>query len=149
MEIITNSPRDTKKYAKLLGKKLLHSKKLIFIVLTGDLGGGKTTFVQGLAKGIGVEETVTSPTFLIFKKYTAKQEKTLYHFDAYRIKGEDLSVLRFDELLHNKKNIIIVEWGERIKKFWPKEAIEIKFYFEGIKKRRLIIRDDSGIMTDV
>ena len=104
------------------------------LALHGDLGSGKTTFTNLLAKKIGVKEIVTSPTFLIHKSYKIKSE-TLEHFDLYRLKKyEELVEIGFEENL-SKKNIIIIEWPDkiknivkRIKKISPKRQI-IKIYF--------------------
>lgn len=100
--------------------------------LYGDLGSGKTTFVQAAAKALGVVEKVNSPTFLIVKSYKLKVEsfKTLIHIDAYRLKhGDELRKLRFDELLADPQNLIFVEWAERVADLLPKDHVKIFFEF--------------------
>lgn len=148
MIIISNSPKETKKIGEVLGKKIVPAKEMVFLSLEGNLGTGKTTFLQGLSKGLGVKENITSPTFLIFKKYPAKKKKTFYHFDAYRIKPKDLALLGFDEIIKDKDNVVAVEWSENIKKSIPKKAIKIKFSLLGEKKRKLIVKANNDIIAD-
>jgi tRNA threonylcarbamoyladenosine biosynthesis protein TsaE len=148
-EVVTTSPEETKKIGFLIGKKALKHQKMFFLSLSGDLGGGKTTFTQGFGKGLGIKDNITSPTFLVFKKYETKNDKIFYHFDAYRIKEKDLSVLGFQEIINNKKNIIVVEWGENIKKMLPEKSLEVHFEFKDKNTRKLIIQGDSDIMESI
>lgn len=85
--------------------------------LSGDLGAGKTTLVQGIAKTLGITETVTSPTFVIAKWYETNvtEWKTLIHIDAYRIEAEEeLIPLGWEEMLNTPETLIVVEWPEKI-----------------------------------
>ena len=107
-----------------------NSKGALIICLSGDLGAGKTTFVQTCASLLGIEERITSPTFVIMKKYKLnegevlgevapkldiKQYKNLIHIDAYRLGGErDLESLRFMDFVKDRANIIFIEWPERL-----------------------------------
>lgn len=98
------------------------------VTLTGELGAGKTSFTQGLAKELGVEEVVTSPTFVLMKTYDTKDSvfEKLIHIDAYRLEGEkSLSPLGLDSYLENLKNLIIVEWPEKVEGQLPKSDVEI------------------------
>ena len=91
--------------------------KATIMAFYGELGAGKTTLVQAIATELGVEELVTSPTFVIAKWYrtTTGNFYTLVHIDAYRIeKEEELSTLGFDKLLREPKALVIVEWPEKI-----------------------------------
>jgi len=95
------------------------------IALSGDLGAGKTTFTQGLARALGVTDAVTSPTFLVMRSYalTGRTFTTLIHIDAYRIDDEDeLRVLGLADLLLDPHNLIVIEWAERIPSFIPDNA---------------------------
>lgn len=90
--------------------------------LYGELGAGKTTFVQAAAKALGIAECVTSPTFLILKSYklSAKSYKLLCHVDAYRLKNSgELRGLQFEKLLADPGNLIFVEWANRIADMLP------------------------------
>jgi tRNA threonylcarbamoyladenosine biosynthesis protein TsaE len=87
------------------------------IALSGDLGAGKTTFTQVLAKLLGVENTVQSPTFVVMKRYETKHQlfKNLIHIDAYRLSGgNELELLGFGEWKNNPENIIVIEWPELV-----------------------------------
>lgn len=104
------------------------------VVLSGDLGAGKTTFVQAVAKALGVEEAVTSPTFVIEKIYQLKgqQFERLVHIDAYRLeRAEELEKLGFRELLNDPGNLILLEWPERVPELIPDHAIRIRFDIAG------------------
>ncbi len=149
MEIILKSPTETKKLGEKIGRKIFQEKPSFFLALEGDLGSGKTTFLQGLAKGLQIKEKITSPTFVIFKKYKVEKERFFYHFDAYRIKEKDLDVLNFVEIIKDKNNIIAVEWSENIRKKIPQKAIKLKFSFINFKERRLIVNKNSVIIRDI
>ncbi len=149
MEIILETPTTTKKLGERIGKKILKEGRGFFLALEGDLGSGKTTFLQGLAKGLKIKERVTSPTFTIFKKYEIEKDRFFYHFDAYRIQEKDLAVLNFEEIVGNKNNIIAVEWSENIKNKIPSKAIKLKFSFIDNKRRRLIVNKNSVIIKDI
>ncbi|MDO8623949.1 MAG: tRNA (adenosine(37)-N6)-threonylcarbamoyltransferase complex ATPase subunit type 1 TsaE [bacterium] len=100
--------------------------------LFGDLGAGKTTFVQAAAKALGVVETLNSPTFLILKSYKLKASsyKLLHHIDAYRLKSfDELARLRFDELLADPKNLILIEWADKVTDLLPKEHLKLHLEF--------------------
>ncbi len=138
-EYITNNSNQTKKLGERLAKKVLKIKKpeQVFIIgLEGELGGGKTTFLQGFAKGLGVKEKVLSPTFVIIKKFKVKMGLVLVHIDCYRIKKpEELLDLGFEEIISNPENIVAIEWADHISKIMPKNTFWIKFKFRDEKIR--------------
>ncbi len=146
MEIITKNHQETQKIGKKLGQTALKRKEMFFLALEGNLGSGKTTFLQGFAKGLKVEDDITSPTFVIFKKYKGEEKKNFYHFDAYRIKSSDLEVLGFKEILKNKNSVIAVEWSENIKEALPKKMVTVKLFVVDENKRRLIVNDNNDII---
>ena len=114
------------------------------VALSGELGAGKTTFIQGFLRALGVKRRITSPTFLIFKSYTlnAKPYTLVYHIDCYRLKNEkEILELGFKEIISSPENIVAVEWPERIKKVLPKNTIFINFKFIGKNKREIIIEN--------
>ena len=145
IEIITNSSKETKKAGMALGQILGRgplSNKAFIIALEGDLGSGKTTFIQGLAQGLKVKENILSPTFVIQKDFSLllKNYKSLYHIDAYRLKNpEELLELGFKDLIRNPENIIVIEWADKVKKILPKEILKIKFTNLEKNKRKIII----------
>ncbi|MDD6223761.1 MAG: tRNA (adenosine(37)-N6)-threonylcarbamoyltransferase complex ATPase subunit type 1 TsaE [bacterium] len=93
------------------------------ICLKGDLGSGKTIFTKGFAGSLGIEESVTSPTFNIIKEYTSG-EMDLYHMDVYRLDGK-VEELGIEEYYH-KNGIVIIEWADMIPEYLPEERLEIK-----------------------
>jgi tRNA threonylcarbamoyladenosine biosynthesis protein TsaE len=103
------------------------------------LGSGKTTFVQGLAKGLGIKDKILSPTFVLMKNYKIPStNKQFYHIDCYRIKqAQDLSALGLEKLFLNPQNIIAIEWAERIKKILPEDTIVLNFKFKNQEQREI------------
>lgn len=142
----TFSAKQTKDIARLLykdvSKKRLKIRGALVFALTGNLGSGKTTFVQGFLRASGVRKKITSPTFVIVKSYKVKSYKVIYHIDCYRIKrSKELLDLGLRGILNNPQNIVLIEWAEKIKKILSKDAIWIKFKHgkkENIKNIRRI-----------
>ncbi|MBI4088939.1 tRNA (adenosine(37)-N6)-threonylcarbamoyltransferase complex ATPase subunit type 1 TsaE [Candidatus Kaiserbacteria bacterium] len=97
--------------------------------LSGELGAGKTAFVKAVAKALGVEEVINSPTFVLEKIYLLPEEKNfkrLIHIDAYRLeKGEELKPLGFDELMKDSGNLILLEWPEKVSDALPTPNVRI------------------------
>jgi len=137
---LTKSPEQTKSLAKKIAKEVLKIpfQKALVIGLIGDLGSGKTTFLQGFAKGLGIKEKILSPTFVILKKFKIKNSrfKYFYHFDCYRIrKPKEILDLGFKEIISDPKNIVCIEWSDRIKKILPSNTLFLRF--SHIVKNRL------------
>jgi len=151
MKILTNSPGQTKKAGEVLSKEIIKtklSKGALIIGLEGDLGGGKTTFLQGFAKGLEIKEKILSPTFVIMRRFKIRVNScsnlckfaNFYHIDCYRIKkSEEILDLGFREVMSNPRNIIAIEWAEKIKKILPKDAIWVNFEFINKKNRRIFV----------
>lgn len=136
-EYITSSAEETKK----LAEKLAHLTKGGVIALIGNLGSGKTTFVQGFAKTLGIKDRILSPTFIIVREHQIpKRGVALFHIDLYRMdKVEDLTKLGIDELWENPQNFILIEWAEKMQNLLPPKTTWI--YFENLEndKRRIVI----------
>ncbi len=92
------------------------------VCLIGELGSGKTVFVKGFAKSLGIEETITSPTYTLIKEYNSG-EMPLYHMDVYRVEEDNFGLTDY----FNKKGISIIEWADLIENDLPSERLEIKF----------------------
>lgn len=107
--------------------------------LTGDLGAGKTAFTQGLAKGLGIKDNITSPTFTLIKEYQGRLP--LYHFDVFRLKSEqDLFDLGFEDYFYGA-GVTVVEWGDKVSSLLPDEFLEIEFHrMDKETQRKLIIQ---------
>jgi len=119
----TNSEQETMQLAKKLALLL---KAGDVITLEGDLGAGKTTFTKGLAQGLGVKRTVSSPTFTIIKEY--RGELPLYHMDVYRLEHSDEDI-GFEEYFHGN-GITVIEWAQFIEEFLPAELLNINITYE-------------------
>lgn len=141
MKILSNSATQTEKIGEMLATEILKKKRsrALVIALRGDLGGGKTTFLKGLAKGLGVKEKVLSPTFVILKEYSIdnKNFEKLYHFDCYRVEKKDIISLGFNDMNSNSSNIIAVEWSEKIEDIIPRSSLIINFKFIDEKSREI------------
>lgn len=110
--------------------------------LFGDLGAGKTTFTKACAEVLGIEETVSSPTFVIEKIYKLKNNSFshLIHIDAYRLEASDeLLKLGFKEVSENPKNLILIEWPEKVPDALPSDMIKLYFEFIDEKTRQITI----------
>ena len=140
----TKSAAQTKKIAALFAKKIIATKpgKGAFVIaLKGDLGAGKTTFMQGFMKALGTRGKVMSPTFTLLRSYRIKAErfKDVHHFDCYRINNvEEMKELKFKELLKNPENIIVVEWPERIATLLPRSRIIVSLGYGNTLNERTI-----------
>lgn len=146
MKKISRSIEQTHKIAKeVLDKALSFSvvfNKAVVIALEGDLGSGKTHFVQGFAKHLDIKEKITSPTFVILKRFKIGGAKirNLIHIDAYRIeKPEEILELRWNEFINDPSNIILVEWADKIRNVLPKKYFLIKLEVVSEKERSIDI----------
>ena len=110
--------------------------KNMIICLDGELGSGKTVFAKGIARALGIEDPITSPTFNIIKEYTTG-EMPLYHMDVYRLDGNTDGV--GIEEYFTKGGIVIIEWSSMISDILPKERLDIKFKIVDEDKRVLVI----------
>lgn len=134
MKIVSKSLSDTEKIAKDFIEKIsmgIYNNALV-VGLYGDLGSGKTTFTQAIAKLFDIKEDVTSPTFVIEKIYPLedKKFKNFIHIDAYRLdSAKELSVLDWDKTLSDSRNIIFIEWPERVLEVLPENHAKIFFKF--------------------
>lgn len=145
-KVITESPKETGELARMLISEWLKINKNKnsnwLLCLSGELGGGKTTFAQALARELGVKGVISSPTFLIMKKYKPakkiNKKYTMYHFDCYRINGgQEVLDLGWEEIIKGENNIIIVEWPEKIEKILPRNRLNVKFEVVGEESRKI------------
>jgi len=154
VDTTTCNLEEFKKEAKRFIHELAPARGATVVGLYGNLGAGKTTFVQAAAKALGISETVNSPTFLIQKRYPVnsletpgshgagtlkvRDFETLVHIDAYRLKhSRELQALRFEELLKDPRNLILVEWADKVADILPKDHIKIFFEFVDERTRTL------------
>ncbi|MFA5637519.1 MAG: tRNA (adenosine(37)-N6)-threonylcarbamoyltransferase complex ATPase subunit type 1 TsaE [Anaerovoracaceae bacterium] len=115
-----------------------HLKPGFVIGLIGDLGAGKTTFAKAVAEGLGIEDTVTSPTFTIIKEYYDGR-LPFYHFDVYRLKStEEIINLGCEEYFYGE-GVTVIEWADKILDLLPEDAIIVEFKSTDNKDERLIM----------
>ena len=140
---ITNSFEETKKVGFEFAKTL---KGGDVVALHGDLGSGKTTFVQGLAEGLGITKKIISPTFIIMRTYeiNLKSQKSnlkyFYHVDLYRIEDEkDVEGLGLLEIIKDKESIVVIEWPEKIENILPNTKRDLFFTYIDDEKRKIVI----------
>ena len=146
MDKITSNYKETIDLGHSLAEEILSFKKdrsnALIVSLKGDLGAGKTTFMQGFAQGLKINDNVLSPTFIIFNRYSLKADgfKNLYHFDCYRIEREkEILDLGFKEIISDKENIVCIEWPENIEGVIPKDLISVDFNILEGDKRKITI----------
>jgi tRNA threonylcarbamoyladenosine biosynthesis protein TsaE len=135
---VSKSLEETTEIAKEFLNSVTPKNTATAVAFYGDLGAGKTTFIQALAKEMGIDEPTTSPTFVIQKSYSSsKHFGTLVHVDAYRLEsGGDLLKLRFDETLLLPNTLICIEWPSNVESALPKDVIKVecKFVDEGTRE---------------
>lgn len=133
---VTYSGRETGAVGEQLAKRLTPPA---IIALTAPLGGGKTVFIRGLARGLGIKERVISPTFVSERIYRVPGKRhRFYHYDLYRIEPDDLLI---DEILENAKdNVVAIEWGEKMKKRLPKWAQRVEIKLKSNDQREISIK---------
>lgn len=133
LEVVSKSGAQTQRLGHALGSLLLGGD---LILLDGQLGAGKTTLTQGLAKGLQVTEVVNSPTFTLLKEY--RGALPLYHFDLYRLDDPDEIIdLGFEDYFYGS-GVCVVEWADKATELWPVERLVIRLTREGEAQRRLL-----------
>jgi len=133
--IHSSSPEESIRFAERLGE-LLRPGDLI--LLSGDLGAGKTTMTRGLAKGLGVTERyITSPTFTLINEYAGRAP--LFHVDLYRLSGEaEVEGIGLEELF--ERGVVVIEWSERAGSLIPEERLELDLKVTGETSRDILVR---------
>ncbi len=135
--------------ARMIVKILSPKETASVIALSGDLGAGKTTFVQMVAAELGVTDAVPSPTYILQRTYPLSNQQfdVLVHIDAYRLSGEEeLSHIRWSETLSNAKALVCVEWPERIPGQIPADALRVRFDIDG-EERIITINGETSDVT--
>lgn len=142
----TTSATQTKQIASRFAKEIsrISANRARVIALSGNLGAGKTTFIQGFARALGIKAPIQSPTFVLMKIYalTKKHIKHLVHIDAYRIeKAQELEHLGLHDILNDKDAIVLIEWADRVEKILPNDAIWVRFeHGKNVHERIIKIR---------
>ena len=154
MILYSNSPKETQKISSNLAAKMnggptsLKLRRARIIALEGELGAGKTTFVQAFVKALGITAKIKSPTFNIIKKYPVKLRhgagkitKYVYHIDCYRLRDhKDALPVGIKEIFKEKDALVLIEWPERISKILPKKIIRVHIDHIAPSKRKITIK---------
>ena len=147
LNILSASSAQTQHLGMRLGE-LLHGGELL--LLDGQLGMGKTTFTQGLAQGLGITATITSPTFTLLKEYLGQVRRTqgeqgntkgpaLYHFDLYRLDDpEEIFDLGFEDYFYDTTGVCVVEWADKANGLWVPETLRIAIGIRSETERTLL-----------
>jgi tRNA threonylcarbamoyladenosine biosynthesis protein TsaE len=142
LELVTPSPGETRALGGAVATLLAPGD---VVSLTGDLGAGKTTFVQGAANGLGVSEPVLSPTFMLVREYEGRPP--VYHLDVYRLERmQDVMDLGFDEMLE-AGHIVFIEWGDAIEALLPESHLQVEITIpeDGGPSRRLALSGEGQL----
>lgn len=137
MIYISKNERLTYDFAENLAKQLVGGE---VITLNGQLGVGKTIFAKGLAHGLGVTETVLSPTFTIMNEYKSGR-LILYHYDAYRLECEQIDETGITEHFGGKNCVCLIEWAQNISSYLPKKTMDISIKYLNENEREIQIND--------
>jgi len=134
LDFVSHSPEQTRRLGVRLGELL---KPGDLMLLDGDLGAGKTTFAQGIARGWGSLDPVTSPTFVLINEYRRADEARLFHFDAFRLEGpEEALVLGLQEILE-AGGPVMIEWPDRVRSMLPPEGLWVRLRWVDDSRRAL------------
>lgn len=142
-EYITQSARETEEVGRSLAVSLKSRGERnvgsTVVCLYGELGSGKTTFVQGFAQSLGIAARLPSPTFIIVRRYKFRSDSFFYHIDLYRMIEEDIGVLGLTDILTDPSAYIAVEWAEKLGALLPSRRTEIQFTYvkDGSRKIRI------------
>lgn len=138
---ITNTIEETYRLASDFVQKNVNGSMVL--CLKGDLGAGKTTFTQGILKEFNANGPYISPTFSLVKEYEVDKYgiKIIYHIDAYRISNDDVESIGWNDIINNKKALIIIEWPENIKKVLPQDVYVILCKMIDENKRQYIFNN--------
>ena len=136
-KIITHSEKETEIFAFELSQTVKFGTVL---TLNGDLGAGKTVFARGFARGLGVTEAVSSPTYTIAQEYALPNGKRLYHLDLYRISSPEAGLaFGVDEFFNDPNAIALVEWPERIGEVITEDAVKINIRYLNDSEREITV----------
>ena len=137
MEILLKNVNESLKFADQISKII---KSGMIIGFVGELGAGKTTIIKRIARNLGVKDSVTSPTFVIYKKYKTIKKCYLVHIDAYRLSNDSEIVIK--EIVENKNhNIVFIEWADRIQ--MPKNSIIIYIEYDEVDQHKRKIKYEN------
>jgi tRNA threonylcarbamoyladenosine biosynthesis protein TsaE len=137
-ELITHGAAETQAVGEALAAAIRPGQ---VVALRGDLGAGKTTFVQGLARGMGVRSRVSSPTFVLVNEYTGADGVRLAHVDTYRLGAlvlDEAEGMGLEELLEDRDTVVAIEWADRVAELLPLDYVLVEFQYGRAEEERII-----------
>ncbi len=135
LSIISKNPEETQKFGKKIGKNLFPKS---IIALSGKLGSGKTTLIQGIGQGLGITTPIKSPSFTLVNEYQGPLP--LYHFDLYRLSSEEeIEHLGYEEYLFKKRGVVVIEWADKMESFLIFPHLKIKIKMVNFFQREIIL----------
>ncbi len=133
---VTDSVIETERIAEQLGRTLSGGET---VLLSGEMGAGKTHFVKGIAVGLEISDVITSPTFALHNSYTGRL--TLNHFDFYRIDdSSEVEILGLNEFFYDDRGVSVIEWGENIADLIPANSIRVTIEKISESRRRITLK---------
>jgi tRNA threonylcarbamoyladenosine biosynthesis protein TsaE len=142
IELIASSAEETRRIGELIGRWAADGT---VILLHGDLGAGKTTLAQGLARGMGIDEPIQSPTFTLVAEHQGTALR-LFHLDLYRLSGPDeLESIGFDQFLEPDGAVTVIEWPERAGGWLPDQCVLIELNPSGPDRRRITVHRNGEV----
>lgn len=143
MIIEVTSEQETKELGQKIGALLTGGE---VFQLIGDVGAGKTTFVKGLAIGLGVEDDVQSPSFTISRVYDARDELSLVHYDFYRLTDPGIMANELEEMVHDPKTVTVIEWADIVEGVLPDNHFTLRLVAPTETSRSIEISDKLGAL---
>lgn len=144
-----NNPSAMEKLGQDIGGLLVGGE---VIELIGDVGAGKTTFVRGIAEGMGVKEVVASPSFTINRLYDADRDMKLAHYDFYRLTDPGIMENELREAVNDPKTVVVVEWSSSVQHILPQERLTLEFYAPAETTRAVEVKSRdvyNGIFKEI
>lgn len=144
---VTQNAQETQKLGENIAASILKGEGAgehgpVILCLWGELASGKTTFTQGLARGLGVSARLLSPTFIIVRRYKLPEPLSfLYHLDLYRIHSEyDVETIGFSEMLQEPQSVVVIEWPERLGSLLPQSRLDLRLRTLENEKHEIVIQ---------
>ena len=146
MIIEVEGEAQTREYGERIGRLLVGGET---VELVGDVGAGKTTFVKGLAKGLGIDEDVQSPSFTISRVYDARDDLQLAHYDFYRLNDAGIMKDELTETMRDAQTVTVIEWADIVEGVLPKERLTIVFETPTESSRKLTLTGATAILEQL
>ena len=141
LKVITISEQETQKIGGLFAQEVLRfsSRQAAVVGLEGELGAGKTVFAKGFARGLGIQEEMKSPTFILMRAFQVPHKNKMFlHFDAYRThSAKEFLQIGFKNFLADRRNVLLIEWADMIKKILPKEYFRVALRHRKGRRREI------------